>query len=84
MLAGHAEQALYDWLKAHAPAHVFAVFTGAALLRLMAAHPTDNSIASPAEIDETVIDVLKGMVAMGAAFGDGITTWRAALDEVQP
>lgn len=72
MLAGQARQALYDWLKARAPAYVLTVFDGAECLDLFAAHPNDATIARPHEVAAIVLDVLKGMRAMGAA-----------LDEVQ-
>jgi hypothetical protein len=83
-LATQAQQALFDWLKVNAPAHVLHVFDGAAWLQSAADNPTDTARINPAEIDATVLQVLKGLCAMGATFGDGMGTWSAALDEVQP
>lgn len=83
ILGSQARQAVFEWLKENAPAHVQAVFDGADCLEIFAAHPNDATVAKPNEIDEIVLDTLKGMAAMGVAFGDDLGKWHASLSEVQ-
>lgn len=64
-LASQAQQAVYEWLKENAPAHVLAVFDGVAWLQSIADYAQDNAHISPAEIDETVLHMTERFTEEG-------------------
>ena len=83
-LSLQAHSAVYDWMRAgNVPAHIFALFEHSMWLANIAGDPAAHAHIAQKEVDDAVLETIKGLCKAGATFGDDFGTWSAALDEVQ-